>query len=77
MNGAWQHYDPAVGYGNTLTTLDESMGFWVEMTTADTLVVTGTAPGTSNIALKAGWNLVGFPVARSLALPGALTNNGV
>ena len=77
VNGAWQHYDPAQGFGNTLGSLDESMGFWVEMTTPDTLIVTGTAPSTSGIALKAGWNLVSFPGATSQTLPEAFTNNDV
>jgi hypothetical protein len=76
-NGAWQRYDPALEYGNTLATLDESKGFWVQMTATDTLVVTGTAPGSSDIALQAGWNLVGFPATGSLAMPGALTGHGV
>ena len=77
VNGAWRHYDPAQSFQNTLLSLDESMGFWVEMLTPDTLNVTGTAPSTSSIALKAGWNLVSFPGATSQTLPGALTNNGV
>ena len=77
VNGAWQHYDPEQGSGNTLLSLDESMGFWVEMTAADTLNVTGTAPRTSGIALKAGWNRVSFPGATSQTLPGAFTNKGV
>ena len=77
VNGAWQHYDPAQGFGNTLGSLDESMGFWVEMRTPDTLIVTGTAPSTSGIALKAGWNLVSFPGATSQTLPEAFINNDV
>ncbi len=43
-SGNWVKYDPNVGFGNTLTALDETMGFWIHMTTADTLVVQGSAP---------------------------------
>ena len=77
VDGTWQHYDPAQPFGNTLVSLDESMGFWVQMTTPGTLIVTGTAPSTSGIALKAGWNLVSFPGATSQTLPEAFTLNDV
>ncbi len=74
---SWMKYDPSVGYGDTLTTLDETMGFWIYMNTADTLVVSGTLPTTSSITLKTGWNLVGFPAAANLTLPEAFSAHGV
>jgi hypothetical protein len=74
----WRKYDRnGPFYQNTLTSLDEKMGFWIKMTEADRLVVTGTAPPTSNIPLLTGWTLVGFPATGSLAMPGAFTGHGV
>ncbi len=74
---SWMKYDPSMGYGDTLSALDETMGFWIYMNTADTLVVSGTLPTTSNITLKTGWNLVGFPSAVNLTLPEAFSGHGV
>jgi len=70
-------YDPSVPYGNTLTSLDESMGFWIKMNSAGSLVVSGSMPGTTNTGLKAGWNLVGFPSTANLALPDVFSLHGV
>jgi parallel beta-helix repeat protein len=44
-----------------LTDINHSMGFWIHMKTADTLIVTGTIPNTTSIQLYQGWNLVGNP----------------
>jgi hypothetical protein len=56
------------------------MGFWIHMTAADTLDVTGTLPTTSSIAIDVtagGWNLVGYPSAANGTLPAILSANGV
>ncbi len=50
------------------------------MTAPATLDVIGSLPATSIIPLydnAGGWNLVGYPSAASLALPGALSDHGV
>ena len=70
-------YDPNVPYGASLTGIDEKMGFWIEMNAADTLTVVGTAPGSSNIAINSGWNLVGFPAPANHVLPDAFSLHGV
>jgi hypothetical protein len=74
-------YDPSMPpFLNSLTHLDETMGFWIHMTTADTLEVTGKVPVTTNIQLytnAGGWNLVGYPSGTNHSLPEALSNNGV
>ena len=75
-SGLWVKYAPNVGYGNTLTTLDETMGFWVRMTSLDTLVLSGTQPVATEIDLHTGWNLVGFPSGTNLPLPDALSLHG-
>jgi VCBS repeat-containing protein len=74
---AWQKYDNIPGSPDSLNSLDETRGFWINMTGADTLIVVGNAPATSSIPLKTGWNLVGYPGATSQALPGVLSDHGV
>jgi hypothetical protein len=81
-SGNWVKYapPPAPPYANTLHNLDETMGFWIRMTAADTLEVTGTVPVTTNINLSVnagGWNLVAYPSGANRSLPTALSNNGV
>ncbi len=76
----WKKYDPAVPFGNTLTTLDETKGFWIHMTSAETLNVVGSVPTTTSIPLSTvggGWNLVGYPAQGARPLPDALRDNGV
>ena len=77
----WLLYDPAMPpFLNSLDHLDETMGFWIHMTTADTLDITGTIPVTTNINLSTtagGWNLVGYPSTANRLLPAALSDNGV
>ena len=77
-SGSWMKYDTvAPPFSNTLSTLDETQGFWIKITTADTLEVSGSAPTTSNIALKTGWNLVGYPKTGTLVLPDVFSLHGV
>jgi parallel beta-helix repeat protein len=77
--GNWMRYAPGIP-GNTLSTLDETQGFWIRMTTADTLDIVGSAPTTTNISLlttASGWNLVGYPSDENRSMPDALTTHGV
>jgi peptide/nickel transport system substrate-binding protein len=46
---------------NTLSSIDHTMGIWLHVTVNSTLIVYGVPPANTNIALKAGWNLVGYP----------------
>ncbi len=75
--GLWMKYDPNAGFGDTLLSLDETMGFWINMNTADTLEISGSMPDTTTIALYAGWNLVSFPSATNQDMPDAFSANGV
>ena len=77
VTNGWKLYDPTLGELNDLKTLDESMGFWIKMNTARTLMVSGTAPSSTSIALKNGWNLVGYPSSGNLILPDALSMHGL
>ncbi len=79
-SGNWMMYDPNVPFGNTLESLDETMGFWIHMTTADILEVTGSIPVTTDIHLytnAGGWNLVAYPSGTNGSLPDVLSNNGI
>ena len=76
----WLKYDDVPMSPDTLEDLDEKMGFWIHMTTADTLEVAGDVPTTTDINLDSagmGWNLVGYPSAVSRDLPGVLQDHGV
>lgn len=79
-SGNWMKFDPSTSIGNTLDTLDPTMGFWINMTVADKLIVTGSFQTNTTINLLdnvGGWNLVGFPSASSVGMPQALEENGV
>jgi subtilisin family serine protease len=69
----WKQYDPsAPPFANDLNNIGESIGFWVKMTAADTLVVSGSEPGSTTMPLCTGWNLTGYPSLDVGELPDAL-----
>ncbi len=79
-SGNWLKYDNIDLSPDTLATLDETAGFWIHMTDADTLEVSGSPLMTTNISLHTdagGWNLVSYPAGLNRALPGALEDHGV
>ncbi|UCG70820.1 MAG: right-handed parallel beta-helix repeat-containing protein [Thermoplasmata archaeon] len=59
----WKHYHIDKMGMNDLTNIDRSMGIWILMKSDDTLTVAGSVPvpSTTDIQLKTGWNLVGYP----------------
>jgi len=61
---AWKFYDPSDPDGSTLTTMTPGKGYWIKMTSARTLTVSGTTPSTS-VSLASGWNLVGYNTTSS------------
>ncbi len=61
---AWRMFDNNPITPETLTELDEKVGFWIHMTSGASLVVTGTVPTPPGASLVLGvWNLVGFQEA--------------
>lgn len=79
-SGNWLKYDNIPYSPDSLTVLDETMGFWIHMTVADTLEVVGTVPTTTNVPLldnAGGWNLVAYPSAGNGSLPDILSDHGV
>ncbi|MBI2912388.1 MAG: hypothetical protein HYY03_00530 [Chloroflexi bacterium] len=58
----WLSYDPSVPpFLNTLAAIDVSMGLWLNMKEAATLSVSGSQPASTQIAISAGWNFIGYP----------------
>jgi len=68
----WKSYWTFKTY-RTLFDVDHTMGFWIDMTKDDHLVVAGLVPDVTQIELGHGWNFVGYPsfiertVAQALA----------
>src|SRR5207244_10739489 len=62
------------GSSNGLQTLDQTMGFWIDVTSSSavTLTINGVAPAQTSIALASGWNLVGFPSSQTGVTVGAV-----
>lgn len=74
-SGNWLSYNPQYPLIGLLTELTENQGFWINMSVADTLVVTGALVASSSIPLYdnvGGWNLVGYPSAAAGNLPAAV-----
>ena len=76
-SGNWLRADNIPVTTDTLTTLQETQGFWIHMLAADTLAVTGSVASSTTVPLVTGWNLVGYPSATNRALPDALSANGL
>jgi hypothetical protein len=58
----WEHHTPgAPAPLNDLTAIQPQRGYWLRMSAAATLFVAGEPLSPASIALKAGWNLVGYP----------------
>lgn len=70
----WKFYDPTNPGASDLTTLDETMGFWLEMNSADTFTIDGTQPVMTDVPLCVGWNLIGYPLGLTLPVAGALSS---
>ena len=73
----WLKYDDIAMSTDTLSHVDETLGFWIHITTtAQSLTVYGQVPATTNITLSgagSGWNLVGYPSAINRTVSAALT----
>jgi len=61
-NKEWRSYSTErPDFLNTLQTLDESVGYWLNMVEADNLTVKGLPTDTTIFNLKQGWNLISYP----------------
>jgi len=63
-NDQWKHYKVGKPFGNDLSKINETMGFWIHITQlGDTIFLyNGTQPIVNQtINLHPGWNMVGYP----------------
>jgi hypothetical protein len=60
VNGSWKMYDVRKK-ANDLKELNHTMGYWIDVTGDDYLVLAGLVPGKMEIYLREGWNLVSCP----------------
>lgn len=78
-SGNWLKADTIPMSQDSLTDLNETMGFWIHMNSASTLRVSGSMPTATSISIldnASGWNLVGYPTVMNGALPNALSDLG-
>jgi parallel beta-helix repeat protein len=64
INDPWKHFKVGKSFGNDLIHLNETMGFWIDITQPGyTIFIYNDTRPTSNqtIELKKEWNLVGYP----------------
>ncbi len=76
-NDLWKHYKVGKPYGNDLSKINETMGFWIHITNpGDTIFLyNGTQPTQNQtIILHPGWNLVGYPSLTSYKRTKGLNN---
>jgi parallel beta-helix repeat protein len=57
----WKSYNPAKPYAQSVPRLNSTTALWINVTQDGNITVTGIVPETTNIHLKTGWNLVGYP----------------
>jgi hypothetical protein len=61
---------------NSLTQIDNTMGFWLHAMADATLTIFGSLPVNTSIQLHAGWNLVGYPSMTPKLASDALASTG-
>jgi parallel beta-helix repeat protein len=76
-NDHWKHYHINKLFGNDLSDLNETMGFWIHITAPGDIIFfyLGSKPTINqNILLHPGWNLVGYPSLTNKLRDTALNN---
>jgi len=70
----WKKYDPSVPFGNDLISMEPGKGYWIMMTSDDTLNIGGTMPEPTDIELWSGWNLIGYNSLNPQTITDALSS---
>jgi parallel beta-helix repeat protein len=73
----WKHYKVGKPYGNDLSKINKSMGFWIHNTNPrdSIFLYNGTKPiSNQSITLHPGWNMVGYPSLTNRNRTAALNN---
>lgn len=73
MLDPWKSYNPLKSY-NDLSFINHTMGIWVDVVSDSYLITAGMVPATTDIDLKAGWNLVGYPSFKGKAVAKVLSS---
>ncbi len=55
----WHRWKP--NYFNDVIEMDHMQGYYIDLVASDHLVTVGKVPPQTQISLKSGWNLVGYP----------------
>jgi parallel beta-helix repeat protein len=77
MTDTWKHNKIGKPFGNDLSHLNETMGFWIHITNPGdtTFLYNGTQPTLNQtITLHPGWNMVGYPSLYNRTRDNALNN---
>ena len=61
LNDHWKTYMTFKPYKGDLKNIDHKIGFWVNVTNDDNLIIAGLVPRYTEILLYKGWNMVGYP----------------
>jgi hypothetical protein len=69
----WKSYNPRTSY-NDLMKINHTMGVWIDIAMDGFLVTAGRVPETTDIDLKAGWNLIGYPSFKDKTVANALSS---
>jgi PKD repeat protein len=71
----WLHWHrDKPNYFNDEIEVDHKNGFYIDMIVSDYLVTAGKVAASTDITLKAGWNLIGFPVLEEQTVVDALSS---
>ena len=71
----WKVYDLSLPpFLNDLSQINNTKGLWLYATQNATFSVSGSWPSSTNIPLKTGWNLVGYPSQTTRAVADALSS---
>lgn len=61
FDSKWKSFARSKPHLGGLRAINESMGFWINVTKDSNLTIAGVVPSETIIYLHLGWNLVGFP----------------
>jgi len=70
----WKKYDSTTPFGNDLISMEPGKGYWIMMTSDDTLPISGTMPASTDIELWSGWNLIGYNSLNPQTITDALSS---
>ncbi len=71
----WLHWHkPKPHHFNNVIEINHKNGYYINMLNPDYLIVAGKVPTNTQIALKTGWNLIGYPCLINKTVNDALSS---